>query len=221
MEPAEFGVNGGWAGLRTTKSLVEKFQTSITNSDDDGNPIEWADSRAMFYTDGQSYEINTIANTFTDGYAITKFKNIDSQGNAGSDEGGDFVDTDLPIIRVAEIYLNYAEAVVRGGSGGDLNTATNYINQIRARAFGNNSNNVSSSNLTLDFLLEERARELYWEGQRRTDLVRFGYFTSGSYLWPFKGGAKNGTGVEDYRNLFPLPSNIVLINTNLTQNPGY
>ena len=221
MEPAEFGVNGGWAGLRTTKSLVEKFQTSITNSDDDGNPIEWADSRAMFYTDGQSYEINTIANTFTDGYAITKFKNIDSQGNAGSDEGGDFVDTDLPIIRVAEIYLNYAEAVVRGGSGGDLNTATNYINQIRARAFGNNSNNVSSSNLTLDFLLDERARELYWEGQRRTDLVRFGYFTSGSYLWPFKGGAKNGTGVEDYRNLFPLPSNIVLINTNLTQNPGY
>lgn len=221
MKPSDYGVGESWAGTRTTKALVEKFATSITNSDENGNPIEWADSRAMFYTDGQSYEINTIANTFTDGYAITKFKNVDSKGNAGSDEGGQFTDTDLPIIRVAEIYLNYVEAVVRGGSGGDLNTATNYINQIRARAFGNNSNNVSSSNLTLDFLLDERARELYWEGQRRTDLVRFGYFTSGSYLWPFKGGAKNGTAVEDYRNLFPLPSNIVLINTNLTQNPGY
>ncbi|MEL4306685.1 RagB/SusD family nutrient uptake outer membrane protein [Joostella sp. CR20] len=218
MEPAAFGVNGGWAGLRTTSGLVEKFDDAITTSDENGNPTAWSDARAMFYTDGQEYEINTIANTFTDGYAVTKFTNIDSQGNAGSDEGGDFVDTDLPLIRVAEIYLNYAEAVARGGAGGDLGTAAGYINELRARA---NATTISQSDLTLDFILDERARELYWEGQRRTDLVRFGYFTSGSYVWPFKGGAKNGTGVDDFRNLFPLPSNIVLINTNLTQNPGY
>ncbi|MCF8713944.1 RagB/SusD family nutrient uptake outer membrane protein [Joostella atrarenae] len=218
MKPSDYGANNGWAGQRTTKSLVEKFDTAITNNDDDGYPIEWSDARAMFYTDGQSYEINTIANTFTDGYAVTKFKNIDSQGNAGSDEGGDFVDTDLPIIRVAEIYLNYAEATLRGGSGGDLATATSYINAIRSRA---NASNIAQGDLTLDFVLDERARELYWEGQRRSDLIRFGYFTSGNYLWPFKGGAKNGTGVDSYRDLFPLPSNIVIINTNLTQNTGY
>ena len=221
MDAFNFGVNGGWSGLRTTKALVNKFDAAVTDSDDEGNPIAWSDTRAMFYTDGQSFEINTIANQFTDGYAVTKFTNIDSNGAAGSDTGGDFVDTDLPIIRVAEIYLTYAEAVLRGGTGGDVNTAVNYINELRARAYGDTSGNISSAELTLDFVLDERARELYWEGQRRTDLIRFNDYTSGNYLWPFKGGSKSGTAVDDYRALFPLPSNIILINTNLTQNPGY
>ena len=221
MDAFNFGVNGGWSGLRTTKALVNKFDYSVSSTDADGNPIEWEDSRALFYTDGQNLEINTIANTFTDGYAVTKFKNVDSNGDAGIDEGGDFVDTDLPIIRLAEIYLNYAEAVLRGGSGGDVSTATGYINELRARAFGSANGNISSSDLTLDFILEERARELYWEGQRRTDLIRFNDYTTGSYLWPFKGGSKSGTSVDDFRKLFPLPSNIILINPNLTQNTGY
>ncbi|SHI77062.1 Starch-binding associating with outer membrane [Mesonia phycicola] len=220
MDASAAGINGGWEGLRTTKALVNKFDYAVTNTED-GDPVEWADGRAMFYTDGQNLEINTISNTFTDGYAITKFTNIDSNGNAGSDEGGDFVDTDLPLIRVAEMYLNYTEAVLRGGAGGDLQTATSYINELRERAFGNNSGNISSADLSLDFIIDERARELYWEGQRRTDLIRFEEFTTSSYLWPFKGDAKAGTSVSDFRNLFPLPSNIILINTNLTQNPGY
>ena len=221
MDASAFGVNGGWGGLRTTKALVNKFDYSVTQ-EEEGDPISWNDSRAMFYTDGQNLEINTIANTFTDGYAITKFKNVDSNGVAGVDEGGDFVDTDLPLIRLAEIYLNYAEAVVRGGSGGDIQTATSYINELRERAFGGSSDgNISSSDLDLDFIIDERARELYWEGQRRTDLIRFGDFTNGSYLWPFKGGSQSGTAVGEFRQLFPLPSNIILINTNLTQNPGY
>ncbi len=221
MDAFNFGVNGGWSGLRTTKALVNKFDASVTESDADGNPTAWADSRAMFYTDGQSFEINTIANQFTDGYALTKFTNIDSNGAAGSDTGGDFVDTDLPIIRLAEIYLTYAEAVLRGGAGGDANTAAGYVNELRARAYGNTSGNITSAALTLDFILDERARELYWEGQRRTDLIRFNDFTTGNYLWPFKGGSRSGTAVDEFRNLFPLPSNIILINTNLTQNPGY
>ncbi|WP_026934058.1 RagB/SusD family nutrient uptake outer membrane protein [Christiangramia echinicola] len=221
MEASEFGVNGGWEGLRATKALVNQFDYAVTQTDDDGNPVEWEDSRAMFYTDGQSLEINTIANTFTDGYAVTKFKNIDSEGNQGSDGGGDFVDTDLPLIRLAEMYLNYAEAVVRGGAGGDLATATGYINELRERAFGDNSGNINSSDLTLNFILDERARELYWEGQRRTDLIRYNLFTTGSYLWPFKGGTRSGTAVEDFRTLFPLPGNLISVNPNLTQNTGY
>ncbi|MCH4823679.1 RagB/SusD family nutrient uptake outer membrane protein [Gramella lutea] len=220
MDASEFGVNGGWEGLRTTKALVNKFNYSVTAEDEDGNPVEWEDARAMFYTDGQSFEINTIANTFTDGYAVTKFKNVDSDGNQGSDLGGDFVDTDLPLIRVAEIYLNYAEAHLRGG-GGDAATATGYINELRERAFGDNSGNINSSDLSLNFILDERARELYWEGQRRTDLIRYGLFTSGSYLWPFKGGISGGMAVEDFRRLFPLPSNLISVNQNLTQNTGY
>jgi hypothetical protein len=221
MDASEFGVNGGWAGLRTTKALVNKFDESVTARDDDGNPIEWTDARAMFFTDGQQFEINTIANTFTDGYAVTKFKNVDSNGDAGVDSGGNFVDTDLPLIRLAEIYLNYAEAVVRGGAGGDVSTATTYINKLHERAYGDDSGNISAGDLTLEFVEDERSRELYWEGQRRTDLIRFNHFTTANYLWPFKGGAKNGTSVDSYRNLFPLPSNIISINPNLTQNTGY
>lgn len=221
MEASEFGVNGGWAGLRTTKTLVHKFDYAVTESNDDGNPVEWADERAMFYTDGQNLEINTIANTFTDGYAVTKFTNLDSNGNPGSDEGGDFVDADLPLIRLAEIYLTYAEAVLRGGSGGDAGTAVTYINELRERAFGDNSGNISADDLDLQFIIDERARELYWEGQRRTDLIRFNDFVTGDYLWPFKGDSQTGTAVDPYRRLFPLPANILTINPNLTQNPGY
>jgi len=221
MEASNFGVNGGWEGLRTTKALVDQFDYAVTSRDDDGNPVAWSDARAMFYTDGQSLEINKIANTFTDGYAVRKFSNIKSNGEQGSDAGGDFVDTDLPLIRLAEIYLTYAEAVLRGGAGGDQQTAVGYINELRERAFGDNTGNINSSDLTLDFIINERARELYWEGQRRTDLIRFNDYTTGNYVWPFKGGAKNGTAVEPFRALFPLPSNIILTNTNLTQNPGY
>lgn len=213
------GVSGGWFGLRTTKALVNKFDYAVTKTDDDGDPIEWEDSRAMFWTPKQELEINDIA-IFSNGYAVTKFKNIDSQGNPGKDETGTHVDTDLPIIRLAEIYLNYAEVVARG-KGGDMATAVGYINELRERAFGDASGNITSSDLTLDFIEAERSRELYWEGQRRTDLIRFKDFTTGSYLWPFKGGSKNGTAVEDFRRLFPLPSNLISINPNLTQNTGY
>ena len=220
MNAAEFGINGGWGGLRTTKALVNKFDYAVTATDADGDPVEWSDGRAMFFTEGQELEINTIANTFTDGYAVTKFKNVDSDGNPGSDESGNFVDTDLPLIRLAEIYLNYAEVVARG-KGGDVATAVGYINELRERAFGDDSGNITSSDFNLDFVEAERSRELYWEGQRRTDLIRFTDFTTANYLWPFKGGAKNGTAVEPFRRLFPLPSNIIAINPNLTQNPGY
>lgn len=221
MDPAAFGVNGGWGGNRATSALVSKFDESITETDDDGYPIAWADHRAMFHTKGQNYEINAIANAFEDGYGVTKFKNVDIDGNQGKDTRGDFVDTDLPLIRLAEIYLNYAEAVLRGGTGGDIATAVNYINELRERAYGNSQGNISSSDLTLDFVLDERSRELYWEGMRRTDLIRYDLFTSGEYLWPWKGNAKNGIAVDANRKLFPLPNNIIVINPNLTQNPGY
>ncbi|APY11416.1 RagB/SusD family nutrient uptake outer membrane protein [Seonamhaeicola sp. S2-3] len=205
MDASAFGVNGGWAGNRTTSALVNKMDTG--------------DQRAMFYTDGQNLEISDIT-SFNDGYAITKFSNLDSQGNQGSDASGNFADTDLPLIRLAEIYLNYAEATLRGTSGSN-STAVSLINELRERAYGDTSGNISESDLTLDFILDERARELYWEGQRRTDLVRYDYFTTNSYLWPFKGNTANGTAVSDFRNLFPIPSNTILSNPNLTQNPGY
>ena len=309
MNPGNFGVNGGWGGLRTTKNLVNQFAVDLdalnsslgsqsdwglvgsatpngwngpdvemfqtgpqefsiyaelvsgelkfrfnedwgNNFGDNGNdgtlesgganiPISAgtyfivmdlgsgtytispfsSDKRGMFYSDGQNLEIESIPQ-FEDGYAVTKWTNIDSNGNQGSDSSGNFVDTDIPLIRLAEIYLNYAEATLRGG-GGDTNTAVSLINQIRERGFGGSSGTITSGDLTLDFILDERSRELYWEGLRRTDLIRYNRFTNSSYLWPFKGNEPTGVGVDEYRNLFPLPANVVAINSNLTQNEGY
>lgn len=212
---SDSGVNGGWGGPRTTKALVTKFDAAVTQRNGEGNPIAWSDKRAMFFTEGQTFEIQNVSN-FGDGYAVKKFSNKTSTGANGSDPTLEFVDTDLPIIRVAEMYLNYAEAALRGG--GDTGLALTYINQLRARAYGNNSGNVSSINL--DFILDERSRELYWEGTRRTDLIRFDRFTS-NYNWPFKGGVATGTNVDAFRNLFPLPFNAITINPNLKQNTGY
>ena len=216
MNPKLFGVNGGWGGMRATKQLVSKFERNGTS----GAPTSWKDKRAMFYTADQNYEISKMI-SFKDGYAITKFKNVDINGKAGSDVSGNFADTDLPIIRLAEVYLNYAEAVLRGGSGGSRSEALQKVNLLRTRAYGGNSGNISDSQLTLDWILDERSRELYWEGFRRTDLIRYGKFTSASYLWPFKGGTKDGAGVSEHLKLYPIPVDIISINKNIKQNKGY
>jgi hypothetical protein len=120
------------------------------------------------------------------------------------------------------MYLIYAEATLRGGTGGDAATALNYINLLRRRAHnGSSTADIVSSQLTLAFVLDERARELYWEGHRRTDLVRYGLLTTGTYLWPWKGGVASGTAVDSKYNLFPVPASNRTSNPNLTQNPGF
>lgn len=198
MDPADFGINGGWGGIRTTKAFVQKFEPS--------------DKRGRFYTNGQTLEINDLG-SFNDGYAFIKYKNIKSNGQPGSQDN--FVDADLVVYRLADVYLMYAEAVVRGG-GGSMATAINYVNALRTRA---NASTISV--LDLNFILDERSRELSWENTRRTDLIRFGKFTSSAYLWPWKGNVKEGTAVAEYRNLFPIPNNDLVVNPNLVQNPGY
>ncbi|RRQ45532.1 RagB/SusD family nutrient uptake outer membrane protein [Chryseobacterium sp. SC28] len=203
--PAEtmFGINGGWGGLRTTKAYVGLFPDSN-------------DQRGNFYTEGQSLEINDLG-TFTDGYAFVKFKNLTSTGAFGTDAAKNFVDTDVPLFRLADIYLMYAEATLRGGAGGSAATALAYVNQLRTRA-GYTS---TLSSINLDFILDERARELGWEMTRRTDLIRYGKFTTAAYLWPWKGNIKEGAAVGDYRNLYPIPAKDIIANPNLVQNPGY
>ena len=122
------------------------------------------------------------------------------------------------MFRLADVYLMYAEAVLRGG-GGSTAEAVGYINKLRERAYGNTSGNITS--IDLNFILDERARELYWEGHRRTDLIRFGKFTGAAYLWPWKGAVKEGKTVPEYLNLFPIPSADIVANPNLKQNTGY
>jgi hypothetical protein len=206
MSAASHGVDFGWGGLRTTKQFVQRFS----------DPSGATDKRASFYTSGQNIDINDIS-TFTDGYGIVKFRNVTSTGANGSN--ATWVDTDFPIFRLAEIYLNYAECAARGA--GDVNTAVNYINLLRQRAYGNATGNITSAQLNPQFVLDERARELYWEATRRTDLIRFGQFTEGTYLWAWKGNALNGQAVGNHRKLYPIPAADLTANPKLSQNPGY
>jgi len=124
------------------------------------------------------------------------------------------------MFRLADAYLMYAEAHLRGG-GGDAGTALGYVNALRQRAYGDNSGNITGAELTLDFVLDERGRELIWEGHRRNDLIRYGLFTGGTYVWTFKGGSAAGLSTPDYLNLYPIPSTELTANPNLEQNPGY
>lgn len=206
------GSNGDWGGLRITQNFVNLF------SDYTGA----TDHRAQFYTNGQNLVMNDLY-TRTDGFSSFKFRNVTRSGGAAphADAAKDFSDIDFPLFRLGEIYLIYAEAVLRGGTGGDAATALGYINKLRTRAYGNATANITAAQLTTDFILDERGRELYYEAFRRTDLIRYGKFTTSAYLWAWKGGVKTGTAVADKYNIFPLPSTDLSSNPNLAQNAGY
>jgi len=218
MPPADFGISGGYDGSRTTSNIISLFPAPATTDGSQFPSNGNADSRAQFWYPGQSETINSVL-TFTDGLGVCKFRNVTSTGTGGSSLT--YSDVDLPLFRLPEMYLIYAEATLQGGAGGDAGTALGYINLLRQRAYGNANGNIIASQLTLQFVLDERARELFWEGFRRTDLIRYGLFTSSTYLWPFKGGVAAGTGVASYLNLFPLPATDLAANPNLKQNPGY
>ncbi|MFB9078461.1 RagB/SusD family nutrient uptake outer membrane protein [Flavobacterium procerum] len=205
MDAASRGMDGGWQGTRTRKEFVGLFPDATATGD----------KRGTFYTDGQTLDIANIS-TFTNGYAVTKYINKKADGSAA--QRADIPDTDFPMFRVSDAYLMYAEATLRGASTGNLATALGYVNQIRTRA---GAQNISTAQLTLDFILDERGRELFWECHRRTDLIRFGKFTGGSKIWQWKGGVMNGTATESYRDLMPIPSKTIQANPTLKQNPGY
>jgi hypothetical protein len=209
--------NPNWAGYRLRGSFLNLFD--MVN-----------DKRALFVGDSIPKQwIGDYPGNYNYGFATYKYRNIpstltlakcDSMLAAGemfgSDPIGGSADNDFPLFRLAEMYLIYSEAVKRGGSGGDEGTAVGYLNELRSRA------ELSDiSGYDLDYILDERGRELYWEGHRRTDLVRYNKFTTGDYIWEWKGGIKAGKSVSPDFNIYPLPASDVLANTNLKQNPGY
>ncbi len=206
MNVNDFGIDFGWGGLRTTKAIVDLFE----------DPTGGTDKRAMFQVAGQNLEIANIGE-FRDGYSIRKWRNVTSGGANGSSLT--WADTDFPMFRLAEAYLIFAEAVLRSGTGSSVAQAVDYFNELRRRAYGDNSGNVSS--ITLDDILDERARELQWEAKRRTDLIRYEKFTSSAYLWPWKGGVSAGRSVESFRIVYPIPAPELNANPNLVQNAGY
>jgi hypothetical protein len=175
--------------------------------------FETADGRAMFFTEGQSQYLDVIDDQ-SNGYFVEKWTNLTDAGEAASNTVDGGVDTDFPLFRLADVYLMLAESVVRGGQGSDRATALGYVNLLRQRAFGNDSGNIQDGEMTPDFILDERARELYWECTRRTDLIRYDKFTTANYLWQWKGGVKAGAAVNSKYNVYPIPT------TDLTANPN-
>lgn len=215
--------SGTWAGYTATRALFDKFGAgdmrgnSNFQTNDDISVLRNTNKDVMFYTDGQSLDIEEIAEFEKNGVAVMKYKNITSAGVASS--SNEWSNVDFPMFRLADAYLMYAEAVKRGGDGGTEAQAISYLNLIRERAYGDDSGNISSYDL--NYILDERSRELYWECQRRTDLIRFNKFATADYLWPWKAGVKDGAAFSSHRRIYPIPQSDITANPNLTQNTDY
>ena len=206
---ASLGVGaGGWGGaLRLRKQFVQKF---------DGTDFE-NDARNTIISGSRIIEITDVADRDS-GYILAKFSNVSSTGVPGPNST--FVDTDFPLFRLADAYLMYAECALRGA--GSESIALGYVNSLRERANnGSTAANITASEMTLDFILDERARELHWESHRRQDLIRFNKYTGGIYNWAWKGNGANGISIPSHLKLYPIPEASLASNPNLTQNPGY
>ncbi|WP_455516071.1 RagB/SusD family nutrient uptake outer membrane protein [Porphyromonas sp.] len=195
------GVTGGWWGNRATKAMLALFGENATS-----------DKRALMKPSATP-EISNLGD-FNQGVYVYKFRNVTSTGANGSD--GNHCDIDFPLFRLSELYLTYAEAAIRGAA--DQTKALGYLNKVRERAHATTYDHLPN----LDELLKELGREFYWEGHRRTDLIRFGKFTSGDYLWPWKGGVQAGKALDAKYNLYPIPAVDHQANIeHLKQNTGY
>lgn len=208
----ETNARGAWQGVRALRTLYEMFEREISPENDV--------RRKMLRTEGTASIDITNESQFADnGIPVTKYYNVNSDGSLPpSVEAW----TDFPLFRLGEIYLNYAEAVLRGGAGASRAEALERLNELRRRAYsGSAEGEISDAEFTLNFMLDERGREMFYEAQRRTDLIRFGLFTGGDYLWPWKGGVAEGQSIDRHYALFPLPSDDIGSNGNLKQNIGY
>jgi hypothetical protein len=209
---AEVNAVGAWQGVRARSSLLATFEAEDNHTLDARFSMVRVDKTA-------NYEIVTPSLYTDNGIPVVKYYNVNSDGSLPA---SNIAYTDFPLFRLGEIYLNYAEAVLRGGTGGSTATALNLINELRERAYGDSElSKISQSDLTLDFIFDERGREFFYEAQRRTDMIRFGKFAGSSYIWVWKGGTANGRSVSSHFSVYPIPADDMGANLNLTQNDGY
>lgn len=211
------GVNNGWGGIRVPYEYVEKY-FNVRNADYSAGTYDVNDKRGrMFYIKGRSESMDGALYVFLNGWSCLKFNNIphnmDQDSYLETAASKAYSDIDFPMIRLGEIYLIYAEACMNLGQA---NTALPKVQELTARA-----GVTAPTSITQEWLIEERARELMWEGHRRTDLIRYGKFTSSSFLWTYKGGSFSGQGFDDHMKIFAIPASELASNPELHQNPGY
>ncbi len=196
-----YGVGTAWGNFSARGEI-----TSLYDKENDG--------RFLFLTDGRDEFFTDAIETANQGYRSYKWTNLTDEGEQAcvTDIG---VNTDFPAFRLAEIYLTAAEAVLRGGQGMSRSEALELVNAVRTRAYGSDAGKISDAQFNLDFMIDERGRELFNELQRRTDLVRFGRFTTSAYLWQWKGGVIDGRAVDARYNIYPIPATELSANPNL------
>lgn len=214
-----WGTSEAWGGNRALPDLVDKFfpgKNAPTEALPAAMTTAAGDDRALFESVGRTYSIDKVG-TFTNGFAVTKFTNVHSDGSATHD--AQYVDTDFFFFRVAEAYLAWAEADARLNGGNATEDGLEYINKVRGRA---GAKDLDSADLRT--ICDEWCREFYFEGRRRSDLIRFGYYGGNTaYTWTHKGSADvyDGTSFPAFRNIFAIPTTDVVANPNLKQNTGY
>ena len=211
-----------WSGMRVRPQFVEKFFTDptiVVNKSAKEIRAMNVDDRAILWGKGNADGARTLEigdnDKFVKGIATPKWNNNYSNGGTPHDSYN--VDIDFFLFRVAEAYLNAAEAEMHINGEGSAK-AKGYIDALRNRAHA-----AVRPSYTLNDVLDERSRELYCEGLRRTDLIRFNQFggTQATYKWELKGGSTKGTTFAKTNNLYPIPSSEILSNKNLTQIDGY
>ncbi len=214
----------GWKCMVARKSFVRKFEwddVAMSQSGDRRVSL-WQTSKHGFTVENKSL----IGDDWgSNGYLTPKYSNwaynddgtineAQSPTNIGSAAG------DYAAIRLAEIYLTAAEAILQGG-GGSQADALQYVNWIRQRAYGDAPDDESHfwTSLSMTDLQNERCRELYQENVRRTDLIRWNLWSTG-YTWEWKGGIQTGTNLPEYTKLYPIPARVMSA-SNFQQTTGY
>ncbi len=226
----------GWGNVRAKTTLVDAFDGDdvvFDVNDTWGNNKK--DKRATFMTALPNQtkdtwnETGTMTSTFNCGYGYIKWRNVTTDDQICA-SGDTYTSIDFPLFRTADAYLMAAEAILRGANA-PRSTALDYVNEVRMRAYMSDkyavsgvrsdvSGKIDDSQLTLDFILAERQRELASECIRRTDLIRFGKFTKGNN-WDWKNGVRTGSDVDDKYELFPIPEGEIATNPQIQPNEGY
>lgn len=226
----------GWGNVRAKTTLVDAFDPAdvpFNTADTWGD--QKMDKRAQFMTALPNQKKETwddneaMTSTFTCGYGYIKWRNV-TKDNQLPAAGDAYTSIDFPMFRTGDAYLMAAEAILRGASA-PKSEALDYVNEVRERAYMSDryakpgirsdvSGKIAEGDLTLDFLLLERQKEMASELTRRTDLIRFGRYTKGNN-WDWKNGQRLGSDVDDKYLLFPIPESERTNNPALLQNDGY
>ena len=254
----DFGITEQWGGNHCLRQVfVEKFDAEDRDFHyDDSWGDRKKDHRALLFMgpetagklDGSNKALvkelyadadptsTTVKGKAPNGALYTKWRNV--KKDRVEREPTKYSSVGFPVMRLADVYLMAAEAIMRGNGGKADATALAYVNEVRERAYCsgkyyqadkcNADGKITLDQLTYSWLLDERSRELWTENWRRSDLVRFDCYTN-NYSWDFKGYMPNAKGisfygiadVDDKYNVFPIPQDDVRYNPNIKQNPLY